>query len=51
MLTFGYTDSEILYLNVLGPKIVLNSVRVATELLERRGAKYSERPLFTFFEE
>jgi cytochrome P450 len=42
-------NTDILYLNLLGkPVIVLNSIKVATDLLERRGAKYSDRPGFHF---
>lgn len=45
-------DSDILYFNVLGqPVIVLNSVRVAADLLHKRGANYCDRPRFVLFEE
>ncbi|CZR58241.1 related to cytochrome p450 [Phialocephala subalpina] len=43
--------SDILYLNVLGrPIIVINSVKVAHELLDKRGANYADRPRFVLFE-
>jgi len=45
------TDSDILYLNVLGrPIIVINSTKVAHELLDKRGANYADRPRFVLFE-
>jgi hypothetical protein len=44
-------DSDILYLNVLGrPIIVINSTKVAHELLDKRGANYADRPRFVLFE-
>lgn len=43
--------SDILYLNVLGrPIIVINSVKVAHDLLDKRGANYASRPRFVLFE-
>ncbi|KAL6694743.1 cytochrome P450 [Trichoderma pleuroticola] len=43
--------SDILSFNVLGqPVIVLNSVQVATDLLDKRGANYCDRPRFVLFE-
>ena len=46
------SESNVLYINLLGnPTVILNSAEDATELLERRGAKYSDRPNFEFFEE
>lgn len=43
--------SDILSFNVLGqPVIVLNSVQAAVDLLDRRGANYSDRPRFVLFE-
>lgn len=43
--------SDILSVNILGqPVIVLNSVQAATELLDRRGLNYSDRPRFVLFE-
>ena len=45
-------DSDILYFNVLGqPIVVLNSVRHAADLLDKRGANYCDRPRFVLFEE
>lgn len=39
-------------MNLMGqPIVVLNSVEVAVDLMEKRGATYSERPDFHFFEE
>lgn len=44
-------SSDILYFNVLGrPIIVLNSVKVAHDLLDKRGANYASRPRFVLFE-
>ncbi|KAL1753007.1 cytochrome P450 [Schizophyllum commune] len=43
--------SDVIHLNILGqPLVVLNSLRAAVELLEKRGAIYSDRPQFAFFE-
>ncbi|KAL6871821.1 cytochrome P450 [Trichoderma novae-zelandiae] len=43
--------SDVLSFNVLGqPVIVLNSVRAATDLLDKRGANYCDRPRFVLFE-
>ncbi|KAE8443942.1 hypothetical protein EG329_001252 [Mollisiaceae sp. DMI_Dod_QoI] len=43
--------SDILYFNVLGrPIIVINSTKVAHELLDKRGANYADRPRFVLFE-
>lgn len=43
--------SDILSFNVLGqPVIVLNSVQAATDLLDKRGANYCDRPRFVLFE-
>ena len=43
--------SDILSFNVLGqPVIVLNSVRAAIDLLDKRGANYCDRPRFVLFE-
>lgn len=45
-------NSDILSFNVLGqPTIVLNSVEVAVDLLDRRGANYCDRPRFVLFEQ
>ncbi|KAK6225704.1 cytochrome p450 [Colletotrichum tabaci] len=44
--------SDVLYFNVLGQDVVvLNSVRAAVDLLDRRGANYCDRPRFVLFEE
>jgi hypothetical protein len=44
--------SDILSFNVLGqPIIVLNSVEVAVNLLDKRGANYCDRPRFVLFEQ
>ncbi|GKT44721.1 tryptamine 4-monooxygenase [Colletotrichum spaethianum] len=55
---FAYTawskqyKSDVLYFNVLGQDVVvLNSVRAAVDLLDRRGANYCDRPRFVLFEE
>ncbi|RCI08583.1 hypothetical protein L249_4699 [Ophiocordyceps polyrhachis-furcata BCC 54312] len=43
--------SDILSFRILGrPVIVLNSVQAAVDLLNRRGANYSERPRFHLFQ-
>lgn len=43
--------SDILSFHVLGqPVIVLNSVRAAVDLLDKRGANYCDRPRFVLFE-
>ncbi|PHH77305.1 hypothetical protein CDD82_3571 [Ophiocordyceps australis] len=43
--------SDILSFKVLGqPIVVLNSVRAATDLLDKRGANYCDRPRFVLFE-
>ncbi|OKL56409.1 hypothetical protein UA08_08055 [Talaromyces atroroseus] len=45
-------NSDVLYLNLLGKHaIILNSQKAATDLLDRRGANYSDRPRFPFFDE
>ncbi|EFX01959.1 cytochrome p450 monooxygenase [Grosmannia clavigera kw1407] len=44
-------DSDIIHLKVLGQhSICLNTVEAATELLDRRGSNYCDRPRFTLFE-
>ena len=44
-------DTDILYFKQLQtPVIVLNTVKVAEELLSKRGANYSDRPRFVLFE-
>ncbi|KAL1740645.1 hypothetical protein HDZ31DRAFT_2134, partial [Schizophyllum fasciatum] len=43
--------SDVIFLSILGrPLVVLNSFRAAIDLLEKRGATYSDRPWFPFFE-
>jgi hypothetical protein len=45
------TESDIIHVSVLGqPVIILNSVKTATDLLEKRGAIYSDRPSFALLE-
>ncbi len=47
----GHQDSDIIHINVLGQHMIcLNSAGAATELLDRRGANYCDRPRFTLFE-
>ncbi|KAL1748327.1 cytochrome P450 [Schizophyllum fasciatum] len=44
-------ESDIICFNILGKHIVvLNSKEAATDLLEKRGTLYSDRPPFTYFE-
>lgn len=44
-------NSDIVYFNVLGNHmIVLNSQKVANELLDKRGATYQDRPNFILFD-
>lgn len=44
-------NSDILSFNILGqPVIVLNSVQAATDLLDKRGGNYCDRPRFVLFE-
>ncbi|KXX75970.1 Cytochrome P450 1A2 [Madurella mycetomatis] len=44
--------SDVLFFQTFGTKwIVLNSLQSATELLERRGSNYADRPRFVMFEE
>ncbi|KAL2172494.1 hypothetical protein VTG60DRAFT_5248 [Thermothelomyces hinnuleus] len=44
--------TDVLYFHTFGTKwIVLNSLEAATELLEKRGARYADRPRFVMFEE
>ncbi|KDR69244.1 hypothetical protein GALMADRAFT_145643 [Galerina marginata CBS 339.88] len=45
-------DSDILHLNTAGNDfVILNSLKAATDLLEKRSAKYSNRPQFTMVTE
>jgi hypothetical protein len=53
MLTLGYDTvaSDVLYFNILGrPVVVLNSVKAAVDLLNKRGSNYQDRPRFVLFE-
>ncbi|KAG6819996.1 hypothetical protein H0H93_006699, partial [Arthromyces matolae] len=44
-------EGDVIYLHVLGkPMIVLNSVKAAVDLLEKRSMNYSDRPDFPIFE-
>lgn len=44
-------DSDVLYFNILGQHVVvLNSVQAASDLLDKRGANYCDRPRFVLFE-
>ncbi|KAL2132834.1 hypothetical protein VTI74DRAFT_3233 [Chaetomium olivicolor] len=45
-------NSDVLFFHTFGTNwIVLNSLSAATELLERRGSNYADRPRFVMFEE
>lgn len=45
------SDSDVIHVTVLGQHMIcLNSVKAATDLLDRRGANYCDRPRFTLFE-
>jgi len=42
---------DVMYLDILGkPTIVLNTARVAVDLLNKRSSIYSDRPRFTSYE-
>ncbi|KAH9897587.1 cytochrome P450 [Xylariomycetidae sp. FL2044] len=44
-------DSDIVYFNVLGNHmVVLNTQKVANEILDKRGANYQDRPRFVLFD-
>jgi hypothetical protein len=44
-------ESGVLYFNILGrPVVVLNSLKAAVELLDKRGPNYQDRPRFVLFE-
>lgn len=44
-------DSDVISVNMLGqPVIVLNSVKAAADLLDKRGSNYCDRPRFVLFE-
>lgn len=52
VLTIGLTESDVLFFQTFGTKwVVLNSLAAATELLEKRGSSYADRPRFVMFEE
>ena len=43
-----WPDSDLIRLNLLGNNVIIvNSYAAATDLLEKRGTTYSERPVFT----
>ena len=43
---------DIIYAEFFGsPAIIISSAKVAMELVEKRGAKYSDRPAFSYFNE
>ncbi|KAH6641002.1 cytochrome P450 [Chaetomium tenue] len=45
-------ESDVLFFQTFGTKwVVLNSLAAATELLEKRGSSYADRPRFVMFEE
>jgi len=45
-------ESDVLFFQTFGAKwAVLNTLGAATELLEKRGANYADRPRFVMFEE
>ena len=45
-------ESDVLFFQTFGTKwVVLNSLGAATELLEKRGFNYADRPRFVMFEE
>ena len=49
---FGPAESDVLFFQTFGTKwVVLNSLAAATELLEKRGSSYADRPRFVMFEE
>lgn len=44
-------SGDVIHFNMIGQHVVvLNSVQASVELLEKRGAKYSDRPFFALFE-
>lgn len=46
-----FKGSDVVHIKVLGQHMIcLNSLQASTDLLDRRGAKYSDRPRFTLFE-
>ncbi|KAH8663471.1 cytochrome P450 [Tricladium varicosporioides] len=45
------TETDVIYVNLLGqPVIILNSAKSAVDLLDKRGAIYSDRPPFALLE-
>jgi hypothetical protein len=45
-------DSDVLYISLLGaPVVILNSVKAAVALLDKRGSHYSDRPSLHFYAE
>ncbi|KAJ7018188.1 cytochrome P450 [Mycena alexandri] len=49
--TWAKTYGDVMYLDILGkPTIVLNTARVAVDLLNKRSSIYSDRPRFTSYE-
>lgn len=45
-------ESDVLYFETFGTKwIVLDSLNASVDLLDKRGANYSDRPNFVLFEE
>lgn len=50
-LAYICAGSDVIYTKVLGQHMLsLNSVEAATDLLDKRGLNYSDRPRFTLFE-
>ncbi|KAL1849600.1 hypothetical protein VTK73DRAFT_9847 [Phialemonium thermophilum] len=44
--------SDVLFFETFGTKwVVLNSLKAAVELLDKRGSNYADRPRFVLFEE
>ena len=51
LLTFGRTG-EVVYAKLFQtPVVIVNSMNVARELMDKRGAIYSDRPQFTLLGE
>ncbi len=45
-------ESDVLFFETFGTRwIVLNSLKSAIELLDKRGSNYADRPRFVMFEE
>ena len=48
LMAFHVYTGDIIYVNILGQEmIILNSSKAAVELLDKRSAKYSDRPIVT----